>query len=74
MRVLSHMRLFVTLWSVAHGAPLSVGILQAEYWSGLPCPLPRDPLSPGIEPTSLMSPALAGRFFSMSATNQAMTE
>ena len=54
MRVLSHVRLSATLWSVAHGAPLSVGILQAEYWSGLPCPLPRDLLSPGIEPTSLL--------------------
>ena len=31
---------------------------RKEYWSGLPCPPPGDPLNPGIEPASLMSPAL----------------
>ena len=39
------------------------GILQEEYWSGLPCPSPRDLPDPGIEPMSLMSPALASRLF-----------
>ena len=35
----SHVRLFVTLWTVAPQAPLSMGILQdKEYWNGLPCP------------------------------------
>ena len=34
-----------------------------EYWSGLPFPPPRDLRNPGIEPTSLMSLALAGEFF-----------
>ena len=34
-----------------------------EYWSGLPCPPPGDLPDPGIEPISLTSPALAGRFF-----------
>ena len=38
------------------------GILQAGYWSGLPRPPPGDLLDPGIKPTSLMSPALAGGF------------
>ena len=33
-------------------APLSMGILQARYWSGLPCPPPGDLSDPGIEPTS----------------------
>ena len=37
------------------------GILQEEYWSGLPCPFPGDLPDPGIEPMSLMSPALASR-------------
>ena len=37
------------------------GILQARYCSGLPCPPPGDLPDPGIEPTSLISPALAGR-------------
>ena len=43
------------------------GFLQARYWSGLPCPPLGDLPDPGIEPASLMSPALAGRFFSTSA-------
>ena len=46
------------------------GILQ-EYWSGLPCPSPGNLPSPGIEPESLMSLALAGRLFTMSATWEA---
>ena len=56
---LSHVQLFVTLWTVASQAPLSVGFSQQEYWSGLP--FPRGLHDPGIEPTSA-SPALAGRF------------
>ena len=39
-----------------------------EYWSGLPCPPPGDLPNPGIKPTALTSPALAGRFFPTSAT------
>ena len=42
-----------------------------EYWSGLPCPPPEDLPNPGIEPTSLMSPALAGGYFTTSATWEA---
>ena len=41
---------------------------KQEYWSRLPCPSPGDLPDPGIEPVSLMSPALAGRFFTTSAT------
>ena len=41
---------------------------QQEYWSGLPRPLPGDLPDPGIEPMSLVSPALAGEFFITSAT------
>ena len=44
------------------------GILQAEYWSGLPCLPPGHLLNTGIEPWSLISPALAGGFFTTSAT------
>ena len=39
------------------------GILQARILEGLPCPPPGDLPNPGIEPVSLMSPALAGGFF-----------
>ena len=41
--VLSHVRLSVTLWAVAHWAPLSVGFFKQEYWSGLPFPPPGEP-------------------------------
>ena len=47
---LSRVRLFVTPWTVAHQASLSMEILQAKYWSGLPCPPPGDFPKPGIEP------------------------
>ena len=48
-----------------------MGFSRQEYWSGLPFPPPGDLPDPGIEPTSLMSPALAGRFFTTSATWEA---
>ena len=60
--------LFVTLWTVAHQTPLSMGFSRQEYWSGLPCPSPGHLPDPGIEPTSLTSPALAGGFFTTSTT------
>ena len=48
-----HVQLFVTPWTVARQAPLSMGFSRQEYWSGLPCPLPGDLLDPGIELGSL---------------------
>ena len=60
--------LFATLWIVAHQAPLSMGFSRQEYWRSLPCPPPWDLPDPGIEPASLASPALAGGFFTTSAT------
>ena len=62
----SYVQLFATLWTVAHQAPLFMGFSRQEYWSGLPGPSPWDLTNPGIEPASLMSPALAGRFFTTS--------
>ena len=62
----SHVQLFATLWTVAHQAPLSMGFSWQEYWSGLPFPSPLDLTDPEIKATSLMSLALAGRFFSTS--------
>ena len=52
-----------TLWAVALQAPLSMGFSRQGYWSALPFPPPGDHPNPGIEPTSLMSLALAGEFF-----------
>ena len=49
-------------------ASLSMGFSRWEYWSGLPCPPPGDLPDPGMEPVSLSSPALTGRFFSTTAT------
>ena len=64
----SRVRLFATLWTAARQAPLSMGFSRQECWSGLPCPPPGDLPNPGIKPVSLSSPALAGGFFTTSAT------
>ena len=64
--------LFVILWTVAHQAPLSMGFSRQESWSGLPCPPPWDLPNSGTEPASLVSPALAGRFLTASATWEAL--
>ena len=48
----SHIRLFVTLWTVACQAPLSMEFSRQEYWSGLPFPSPGDLPSQGLEPRS----------------------
>ena len=58
--VVSHS--FVTPWTVACQAPLSMGFPRQEYWSGLPFLSPGDLPDPGIKPLSPASPALAGGF------------
>ena len=63
----SHVQFFVTPWTTARQAPLSMRFSRQQYWSGLPCPSPGDLPNPGIEPTSLKSPTLAGRFLTMSS-------
>ena len=52
VKSLSHVRLFVTQWTVAYQAPLSTGFSRQEYWSGLPFPSLGDLPDPGIEPRS----------------------
>ena len=64
----SPVRLFATLWTIVLQAPLSIGFSRHKYWIGLPCLPPRDLPDLGIEPISLMCPALAGGFFSTSTT------
>ena len=49
------------------------GFSRQEYWSGLPFPSPEDLPNPGVEPRSLMSPVLAGGFFTTSATWEVQT-
>ena len=51
----------LTPWTIAHQVPLEFS--RQEYQSGLPFPAPWDLPNPGIKPLSLMSPALAGGFF-----------
>ena len=61
----SHVRLFVTPWTVAHQAPLSMGFFRQEYWSRLQCPPPGDLPNQESNLHLLTSPALAGRFFTI---------
>ena len=60
--------LIETIWTIAHHAPLFMGLSRQEYWSVMPCSPPGDLLNPGTEPASLMSPVLAGGFFTTSTT------
>ena len=64
----SCVQLFLTLWTIAHQASLSMGFSRQEYWSGFLCPPPVDLPDLGIEPESVASLELAGRFFTTSAT------
>ena len=59
----SHVRLLVTLWTVAHQVPLSMGFCWQEYCSGLPFSSPGDLPDLGIKPASLCVSCLAGGFF-----------
>ena len=59
--VLSRVQLSVSPWT--HQAPLSTKLSRHEYWSGWPFSTPGDPPDPGIEPASLVFPALVGGFF-----------
>ena len=70
--MLGHICLFATPWTVARQAPLSMGFPRQEYWSGLPFPSPGALPDPGIEPTSLVSPALVGRFFTINPPAKSM--
>ena len=72
--MLSHVRLFVTPWTLAHQAPLSMEFSRQEYWSGLLNPPPGDLPGPGIKPTFPVSLALAGGFFTTVPPSLALTE
>ena len=67
----SRVWLFATQWTVACQAPLSIGFSRQEYWSGLLCPPPGDLPKPELEPTSLVSLALAGGSVTTGATGEA---
>ena len=59
----SHVPFCVTLWTVAHQVPLSMGFSRQEYWNGLLCPPPGVLPDLGIKPIYLPTPALASGFF-----------
>ena len=59
VKLLSHVQLFVTLWTIAHQTPPFMGFSRQEHWSGLPFPSPGNLPDPGIE---LRSPALQADF------------
>ena len=60
--------LWTQLWTVAHQTLCPWGFSKQEYWVGLPCPPPGDLPDSRTEPNSLMSPALAGEFFTTRTT------
>ena len=62
----SHLQLFVTPWTIALQAPLSMGFSRQGYWSGLPFPSPGDLPNPGIEPVSPVVPALQADYLLLS--------
>ena len=69
----SHVHVCATLWTVAQQAPWCMAFSRQEYWSGLPFTSPEDLPDPGINPISLTSPALAGSFFTIIATWEALS-
>ena len=73
-QALSRVCLFATPWTVILQAPLTMGFSKQGYWSGLPFPPPGDLSNPGIELVSLTLPALAGGFFTTSATWEALND
>ena len=66
--LLSHVCLSATPWHVTHQVALSMEFSRHGYWNGLPFPTLGDLLDPQIEPVSPVFPALAGRFFTTSAS------
>ena len=67
-------QIFVPAWTIAHQGPPFIDFSRQEYWSVLPFPTTEDLMHPGIEPVSLVSPALAGGFFTPGANWKAQNE
>ena len=67
----SHVQPFATLLTAAHKVPLTLEFSRQEYWIRFPCLSPGDFPDLGIEPVSLMSPVLGGKFFTTSTTWEA---
>ena len=67
-QLFSCIQLFAATWTVVCQVPLPMELSKQEYWSGLLFPTSGHLSDPGIKPMSLVSPALAGGFFTTSAT------
>ena len=72
--LVTHAQFFANPWIVACQAPPSMGFSRQEYWNRLSLPTPGDLPDPETEPMSPKSPALAGGFFTTSATREALKE
>ena len=59
----SPVQLSLIPWTAPCQTPLTMEFTRQEYWSGLSFPSPGDLPDPGIKTVSVMSPALAGKFF-----------
>ena len=70
VRALSQVQLFATPWTTIPWAPLSMGFPRQKYGSGLLFHPPGDLPETGIKPSSTLSPALAGRFFTTDSTGK----
>ena len=73
LRYFSRARLLTTPWTVAHQAPLPMGLSRQEHWRGLPCPFQGHLPHPGIEPPSLMPSVLAHALCTSLATWEPLT-
>ena len=71
MKLLNHVWLFATPWTIAHQVPPSMGFSRQEYWSGLPFPSPRESSRPRDQ-TQVSS--ITGRRFNLWATREAKFE
>ena len=72
VKSLSHVRLFVTPWTVAYQAPPSMGFSRQECWSGLPFPSPRK-VPPSQPRNRTRVSCIAGRRFTVCATREAQS-
>ena len=70
--LLSHVWHSVTLWTVAHQAPLFMGFSKQEYWSVLIFPSPGALPDPGIKPACSIFSKLASEFFTQWANKEAL--
>ena len=65
----SHVWLFMTLWTVAHQAPLSMGFSRQEHWNGLPFPSPGALPNPMIKPIKGTCPNIIMAIYNQSTAN-----